>query len=210
MWFRRKKPVSKPFDFSTLPQAAPASLEDMVSESIMLARFAARMALKNQIIIGVLRNSRAYDPADYTDAARDVLDEIVEESEESARLAWEEREAAEGRVALSKHQHDYTEGDTANLKRREDVHSTVASRLQALRDDDDYIAGFIESARDAAWTDIALAISAKLDRDWPTLASDGHGVELDTGPEYAQHRAKRLRQLSRDLTQLSREAKRTK
>lgn len=204
MWFRKKQSASAPFDFSKLPVAAPASLDDMVSESMMLARFAARMALKNQIIIGVLTGSRDYDPEHYRETAREVLDELVDESGESARLAWEEREAAEGRTAVSQHQHDYTADDAMNLQRREDVHSSVASQLQALRDDDEFLDGFIERARDDAWTDISLAIAAKLDRDWPVLTDS----PPEPGPEYDRRKAKRMRQLRRDLSQLSRESTR--
>ena len=202
MWFRRKHRVpAKPFDFSTLPIPEPAALEDMVSEGVMLAQFAARMALKNQIVIGALAESVPYHPEYYAAAARAVLNEVIRESEASAHLAERKRAVAAGRSGVGEHQHDYRSSDTANLRRREDVNLAVADRLAALRDDDDYVARLVERARDDAWADIGLAITARLDRDWPALAVS------DTDPDYGARRDKRMRQLRRDVAQLARESK---
>jgi hypothetical protein len=200
MWFRRKHRVpAKPFDFSTLPIPEPAALEDMVSEGVMLAEFAARMALKNQIVIGALADSLQYDPEYYAESARTVLTEVIRESEGSAQLAEEKREVASGRSGVGQHQHDYRSSDTDNLRRREDVNLAVADRLVALRDDNDYVARLVERARDDAWGDIGQAITARLDRDWTifSLAS--------ADDDYGQRRDRRMRQLRRELAQLARE-----
>jgi hypothetical protein len=207
MKFRRKKRKSappEPFDYTLLPDPEPAALEDQVSEGMMLAQFAGRMALKNQIVIGTLTDPAPYDAARYTDAARAVLEEQAVESDESARLAEEERRTATGRQGVGQHQHDYRESDTANLLRRHRVHTTVAERLRAMEEDPDYLAGFIERARDDAWGDIAGAITARLDREWPVFAgvSGAAAGEPDDTPRKQQ---KRTRQLQKDLARLVQE-----
>jgi hypothetical protein len=201
MWFRRNHRVpAKPFDFSSLPIPEPAALEDMVSEGVMLAEFAARMALKNQIVIGALAESVPYHPDYYAESARAVLNEVIHESQGSAQLAERKREVAAGRGGVGEHQHDYRSSDTENLRRREDVNLAVADRLAALRDDDDYVARLVERARDDAWADIGQAITARLDRDWPAFTVS------DTEADYGLRRDKRMRQLRREVAQLVRES----
>lgn len=172
----------------------------MVSEGVMLAEFAARMALKNQIVIGALAESIPYHPDYYADAARAVLTEVIRESEGSAQLAEQKRVVAAGRSGVGQHQHDYRSSDTENLRRREDVNLAVADRLAALRDDGDYVARLVERARDDAWADIGQAITARLDRDWATFTI------ADTDADYWQQRDKRMRQLRREVAHLSRGA----
>ncbi|WP_345069705.1 asparagine synthase [Leifsonia kafniensis] len=172
----------------------------MVSEGVMLAEFAARMALKNQIVIGALAESLSYDPEYYAESARAVLTEVIRESEGSAQLAEHKREVAAGRGGVGEHQHDYRAGDTANLRRREDVNLAVADRLAALRDDDDYVARLVARARDDAWGDIGQAITARLDRELQAFTL------TDADADYWNRRDKRMRQLRREVAQLARES----
>jgi hypothetical protein len=207
MKFGRKKRETappEPFDYSLLPELEPAALEDQVSEGMMLAQFAGRMALKNQIVIGTLTDPAPYDAERYRDAARAVLEEQASESDESARLAEAERMTATGRQGMGQHQHDYRESDTANLLRRQRVHTTVAERLRAMKDDPEYLAGFIERARDDAWGDIAGAITARLDREWPAFAGGPDGETGEPGDSPRKQR-KRTRQLQKDLAKLAHE-----
>jgi hypothetical protein len=211
MKFGRKKRETappEPFDYSLLPDPEPAALEDQVSEGMMLAQFAARMALKNQIVIGTLTDPAPYNTERYADAARSVLEEQALESDESARLAEDERMTATGREGVGQHQHDYRESDTANLLRRQRVHTTVAERLRAMKDDPEYLGGFIERARDDAWGDIAGAITARLDQEWPAITGGRNGEigEFDDSP---RKQRQRTRQLQKDLAKLARERDRS-
>lgn len=210
MRFRRRKREPAPpesFDYTLLPDPEPAALEDQVSEGMMLAQFAGRMALKNQIVIGTLTDPAPYDPARYTDAARAVLEDQAQEADESARLAEEERRTATGRRGVGQHQHDYRQSDTANLLRRHRLHTTVAERLRMMEDDPEYLAGFIERARDDAWSDIAGAITARLDREWPAFASDSGADEMDQD-DTPRKQQKRTRALQRDIARLARQHER--
>jgi hypothetical protein len=213
MWFRRKRPVSAPFDFSALPEPELASLEDMVSEGVMLTEFAGKMALKNHILVGALTGSEPYDPKHYVDAARAVLTDLIRISDASATLAVEERRAAADRGGASVHQHDYRAEDTENLRRREVVNAGVAERLSTMRDDDAYLAGFIERARNDAWSEIGSAITARLDRDWPSLDLDPDFADAEApeepGADFERTHRKRMRQLRRDLAALARERRHT-
>lgn len=209
MWFRRKQPVSAPFDASKVPNAVPASLEHLVSEGLMLAEFAGRMTLKNQIVIGALTEPGPYEADRYRDAARGVLTDMIRMSEDSAALAVEQLEAAAERQGASQHEHDYRQRDAENLRRRESVNTAVAERLQAMRDDPQYVARFIERAREDAWGDVGSAIASKLDRKWPALPvpPDDEGAERPAD-DSDRKRRRRTRRLQRDLARLVREHER--
>lgn len=186
----------KLFDYSTLPDAEPAALEELVDEGMMLAEFAARLALKNQIVIRALTDPEPYDPEHYADLARSVLSERARESEGSAALAGAARKAAAGREGLGDHHHDYRDGDYANLRRRENTHAAVADRLSSRMNDADYLAAFVERARDDAWADVSGAITARLDREWVAPVLDAAG---------RRERDRRMHQLRREVSQLVRE-----
>jgi hypothetical protein len=231
MWFRWRHPVSAPVDApapEVAPEAAavapdvspaevpadaggssapslgdhPGTLEHLISEGVLLAEYAGRMALKNHIVVGVLTGSEPYDPGRYCDPARAVLSDLVGMANASASLAVDQREAAETRKGASQHEHDYRSRDAENLRRREAVHTAVAAQLRQVRDDPDYLDAFIERARQDAWSDIGAAIKARLDQYWPSLETHGDPYEARDAERSKQ---KRLRILRRDLAAMARE-----
>jgi hypothetical protein len=198
------KSGAAPFNYSRLPEPEPATLDEMVSEGVMLAEFAGRQALKNRIIVGALGDPRPYERERYAEEAREVLSELARVSEDSAELAAKGLRIATGRPGSGRHQHDYRENDIANLRRRENVHSAVASRLSEMINDDDYLAGFVARARDDAWSEIGTAITARLDRQWQPL-----DTESVSSAEAERRRRTRIRRLQRELAQLEREHSRS-
>lgn len=165
----------------------------------MLAEFAGRMSLKNQIIIGALADSRPYDAVRYADDAQEVLSDLARASEESAALAEKELKMAAGRAGKGRHQHDYRESDLTNLRRRVNLHAAVAERVTELINDTAYLDDFVHRARDDAWAEISTAIAARLDREWPPV------VYEPATPETEHSLRERKRKLRRDLAKLERE-----
>lgn len=196
-WFRRRRRLNRrPFDDSEFPDPAPLSVEDAVSEGLMLAEYASRMRLKNRIIVGVLTRQDPFAADQYRGAARAALETLATESRQGGdRIADELRAAAE-LSGSARHAHDYRSSDADNLKHRETVLHTLAQTLHALRDDSEYLSSLIEGARQDAWSDISRAIEDVLDRS---------NIVVDAA--YKRERAKRMRLLvSEDLAGLAKKA----
>lgn len=181
-----------PFDESTLPTAAPASVEESTSEGLMLAEYASRMRVKNEIIVGVLTRRDSYRAQDYLAAAVDALEHLASEFEGAAERIAKEISAIANLRGSAVHAHDYRSGDAANLRHREAVLDSLVIALRTRRDDEAYLLDLVESARQDAWSDIARAVGDSLDRS--TIVVDD---------DYVRERARRMRQVSRDLARLA-------
>lgn len=164
----------------------------------MLAEYAARLRLRNAIVVGALSDDAAYDPSRYLGEARATLSTLAAESDAAARRLAERLEDSEDREGRAGHAHDYRSKDASNLKRREAVSTALATRLQECREDDDYLLGLIERARDEAWQDVSRALEDTLRRSDITVDAD-----------YAIEREDRVRRLvDEDLAELVRERER--
>lgn len=190
IWRRRKRRRFVPFDRDRLPEVAPLTFDETFNEGLLVAESAGRMALKNRIIVMALRGDEPFDADRAAAAAREVLHELIQEMGEVAEWSATERESAAQRDGRSEHQHDYHRADTRNLRLRERVNAAVAERLSELRSDPEYLAGFAERARQDAWHDLAGAIDARLDREWP---------DIEVDETYLRERDERMRDLSLDL-----------
>lgn len=85
----------RPFNEAELPVVEPITLDDAVSEGLMLAKYSSRMRLKNRIIVGVLTHERRYDPEQYLGEAKRALGVLIDEFDlEAARIARQLRIAA--------------------------------------------------------------------------------------------------------------------
>lgn len=190
IWRRRKRNRFAPFDRAALPEVEPLTFEETYNEGLLVAESAGRMALKNRIIVMALRGEEPYDAERSAAAAREVLLELMQETDEVAEWSATERESAAQREGRSAHQHDYHRADAWNLRLRERVNVAVAKRLGELRNDRDYLASFAERARQDAWSEIAEVIDARLAREWP---------EIEVDETYLQERDSRVRGLTLDL-----------
>lgn len=181
-----------PFDESALPEVQPASVEEATSEGLMLAEYASRMKVKNAIIVGVLTRPGRYDADDYLGAATDALDHLAVEFDGAADRISTELSAIENLRGSALHAHDYRSGDSANLRHREATLRAVVGELRTRLDDRDHLLKLVDRARQDAWADIARAIEESLDRT--TFIVD---------ESYESERARRMRQVARDLAKLS-------
>ncbi len=152
----------------------------MVDEGLYIALSAVRMAVKNEIIIGVLREHVDYDPDAYANAARSELDVLIRQNDSYARRVRRLRKA----LTRSRWTTDLTQdehADISQLRLRRKVHEKLSIALRAVAEDDRHVARLVERAQRAASDEIRQAVAAKLVR----LAID------DRDPEYEERRAAR-------------------
>jgi hypothetical protein len=181
-----------PFDESTLPEHAAATVEDSTSEGLMLAEYASRMRVKNAIIVRVLTRRESYSAEDYVGDAMAALEDLAAEFDAAAERISGELRAIEHLRGSAAHAHDYRMGDSANLNHRRAVLVAVVEALRARRDDRGHLLDLVEAARKDAWDDIAREVGEALDRS--NIVVDGN---------YERERARRMREVSRDLARLA-------
>ncbi|MFD4421902.1 hypothetical protein ACFWN7_10415 [Agromyces sp. NPDC058484] len=189
-WRRGKREKFAPFDRAALPEVAPLTFSESFAEGLLVAESAARMALKNRLIVRALRGDEPFDVERAAAEAREVLYELVQQIDEVAEWSAAERENASRRDGRAASEHDYRRADARNLRLREQVNEAVAKRLTELRGDEEYLGSLAEGARDAAWIEVAREIDARLDREWP---------EIEVDEAYLRERDERMRVLSLDL-----------
>jgi len=177
------------------------STERIVDEGMLIAISAVRMALKNHIIVGALREHTDYDSADYAALARQELREVARQNDEDStrveRLGshlTRTTGSGKGREIENKRR------DVIRLGRRRTLHDHVAERLRTMADDDDQVAALVEKARADALQEVNDALAARL------LAQ-----RIDPRqPGYAAARAERMRAVGAiDLAALAKKTRHT-
>lgn len=176
---RRRRRVDAATDDANVSSVAPP-FERIVDDGLLIALSAVRMAVKNDIIVGALRDHADYDLERYAATARNELRMLARQNEEYARRVSGLREdlTKSGRkAALSSDEWR----DVHQLALRRRVHERLAIDLDAVANDGDHVARIVEHARRAASDEISDAVSTRLIR----LAIDWRD------PEYEQRRAAR-------------------
>jgi hypothetical protein len=166
--------------------AQTPSTKRIVAEGLLIALSAVRMAVKNRIIIGALREHRDYDQAEYAAIAQHELHLLALQNTDTARrvlanVRWTESLSEDQRL------------DLRQLTRRRRVHRRLAVALHEVAADDAQVARLVEQAQADASQEIGRALSARL------IAQDVDRRE----PDYEKRRADRARDLvSIDLAAL--------
>lgn len=193
-FFRRTRRRRKwtPFDESTLPEHEAATVEESTSEGLMLAEYASRMRVKNAIIVGVLTRRESYTAEDYVDDAALSLEHLAAEFDAAQERIAGELRAIETLRGSASHAHDYRLGDSANLNHRRAVLQALVEALRTRRDDRGHLLDLVEAARKDAWADIAREVGETLDRS-----------NIIVDENYERDRARRMREVSRDLARLA-------
>jgi hypothetical protein len=181
----------RPFNEAELPPIPAISLDDAVSEGLMLTNYSSRMRLKNRIIVGVLTHDRPYDPLQYLDEARRALSVLIDESDLDATRVARQLRLVESKPGKASHAHDYRFADAKNLQLREDISEAVTEELRGRRSDENYLLELIESARQDAWDDISRAVGDWLDRS-----------KIAVDAAYERQRNSRMLKLAKDLAEL--------
>lgn len=164
----------------------PLPVEEIAEEGVLIAASAVRMAVKNRQIVRALRDRADYSEKNAVAAAREVFRALAREKRDEVERLDEIIELTRDRPGRALHQTDYRKGDADRLERREQVSDILADRLEELAEDDAYVLGIVEAARQSAWDEIGASITSKLLRR-PELEADTR--------EYREHRAERIREL---------------
>ena len=147
----------------TPPGPGAPSTARIVDEGMLIALSAVRMAIKNRIIVGALRDHSDYVPADYARLTRQEIEAVARENDEDStrveRLgSYLSRTTGKGKGRDLENKRR----DVVRLGRRRTLHDNVAARLRELAADDDAVTKLVEKARSDALQEINEALAARL------------------------------------------------
>lgn len=174
--------------------------KDAIAEGLSIATAAARLTLRNRILVDTIARGGHYDNETFAELARTTLQALADEQDQAADRVTAQRKRAWGRFSDSSGTHDYRDRDTRNLRRRAKQSRGVAKELRARADDADQVAALLADARIAAWGDVEANLTQRLDVE---------GMTADSDPDYATMRRARMDALRMvDLARLASQAKR--
>jgi hypothetical protein len=177
-----------------------ATTADAVAEGVAIATAAARLTVRNRILVDTIAGGGVFDSEVFAAFARETLLSLADEQEDAAGHARTLRRRAWGRFSSPEGTHDYRERDTANLRRRRRQYVGVARELRAQADSPERVGRLVEEARDAAWGDVEANLQRRL-----TVESETY----DADPDYARMRKARMDSLRMvDLARLASQARR--
>ncbi|ANP73779.1 hypothetical protein [Cryobacterium arcticum] len=183
----------------TAPASGAPSTARIVDEGMLIALSAVRMAVKNGIIVGALRDHSDYDPERYAALARHELEHVAQENDEDStrveRLgSYLKRTTGAGKSRELENKRR----DVVRLGRRRTLHDHVAERLREFAADESRVTDLVAKARTDALQEINDALSTRL------LAQ-----RIDPRqPGYQAVRAERMRAVAAiDLAKLAKTAR---
>jgi hypothetical protein len=159
---------------------------EAIEEGLAIASAAARLAVRNHILVETIARGENFESAHISDFARDTLIALAEEQHEVAMLVRRQRKAAWGKHSDSHGTHDYRDRDTRNLRRRQRQYLGVAKELRRRAEDADAVAELVAHAQAAAWGDVEANLQRRLRVE---------GMREDADPDYAMMREARMQAL---------------
>lgn len=159
---------------------------DAIAEGVSIASAAARLAIRNHILVETIAHDAPFEVAAFAPYAHDVLVSLAEEQEQAADLANRQRKKAWGKFTDPDGTHDYRDRDTRNLRRRRRQYVGVAKQLRLIAEDPHAVRTLVEQSRDAAWGDVEANLQRR-------LRVEGMRPELD--PDYERMRAARMQSI---------------
>ena len=159
-WFARwrKRRILKPYDDAAVEVQERATVDQSVTEGLMISEYAVRLRLKNAIAVDAVVSPRAYDAQTYLAEASEAFEELAAESQDASDRLTEELARTIGRVGRAQHVHDYRRGDEANVRHRLMVATEAASALREKAGQEDYLLELIEQARKDAWDEVSASL----------------------------------------------------
>lgn len=159
---------------------------EAIAEGVSIASAAARLTIRNRILVDTIANDEPFDVAGFGPFARETLLSLAEEQEAAAELAKRQRKKAWGKFSDPDGTHDYRDRDTRNLRKRHRQYIGVAKELRRMADDPHVVRTLVEQSRDAAWGDVEANLQRR-------LRVEGMRPELD--PDYDRMRAARMQSI---------------
>ena len=168
---------------------------DAVAEGVSIASAAARLTVRNHILVETIAHDESFDADLLAPFAQETLVALATEQEEAAALAKKQRKRAWGKFTDSDGTHDYRDRDMRNLRKREKQYLRVAKELRVRAADPAAVRELVEQARDAAWGDVEANLQRRLRVE---------GMRPDVDPDYDMMRGARMQALRLvDLPKLS-------
>ena len=170
---------------------------DAIAEGVAIATAAARLAVKNHILIGTIAENGVFDTDKYVADAREALRAMAEEAEEAAETS--PRSASAPGAPLRPHgTHDYRDRDVRNLRRRaKQSHGVAANDCASMMQDP-------EAARRDRRGGARGRVGRRAPQPRPSAARRGHASR--SGPGLRRMREARMQALRLvDLQALSSE-----
>lgn len=159
---------------------------DAIAEGVSIASAAARLAVRNHILVQAIAHDESFDVEQVAAFARDTLEALASEQESAAALARRQRKKAFGKFTDPDGTHDYRDRDMRNLRRRQRQYLGVAKELRRRAADSAAVGALVEEARDAAWGDVEANLQRRLRVE---------GMRADLDPDYDMMRAARMQSL---------------
>lgn len=159
---------------------------DAVAEGVSIASAAARLSVRNHILVQTIARDEPYDVDVVGPFARDTLIALADEQQTAAELAKRQRKKAWGKYSDPDGTHDYRDRDMRNLRKRYRQYMGVAKQLRERAEDPEAIQELVEQARDAAWGDVESNLQRRLNVE---------GMRADVDPDYDTMRAARMQAL---------------
>jgi hypothetical protein len=156
---------------------------DAIAEGLQIAWAAARLAVKNLILVETIAGGEDFEPESMAGEAREVLLALATEQEAAAVLVHRQRRKAWGKYTEPGGTHDYRDRDTRNLRKRHKQYVGVAKGLHEYASDHDTVLRLVEEARASAWADVEGNLSRRLAVE---------GMRADADPEYGAMREARM------------------
>lgn len=177
--------------YKPAPLEPIAPIARVVEEGVLITASSVRMAIKNRLIVGALRDDRKFDAESLGEAARREFLALADENASTAA-----RLDRLGHFAYTAQDADFSDPfvDEDEIdeqhRRRPEVHRALAEALKAEAENPERIRAIVEQARDDAWEEIGRELRAKL-RNTEYVR--------DNDPKYEKMRAKRIRDFKKDV-----------
>lgn len=171
-----------------------------VEESITIAQAAARLQLKNRILMDILGSGGEFSHKRYMQVAMQILSDLADESDGEVVYLDQMIKRARSLGFKSTGMHDYRRGDISNLKHRKENAETVAADLRRRSTDEATLNRLVNVSQQAAWREVARNIEFNLDSEF---------AQVPVGVDEPGERADRISEVIRlDLPRLERDQKR--
>lgn len=159
---------------------------DAIAEGVSIASAAARLTVRNHILVETIANDEPFDVDTFSPFAAGTLIALADEQDAAADLVRRQRKKAWGKFSDPDGTHDYRDRDTRNLRKRQRQYQGVAKELRRRADDPGEVRELVEESRDAAWGDVEANLMRRLAVE---------GMRADVDPDYQMMRAARMQSL---------------
>ncbi|MBP2436354.1 asparagine synthase [Microbacterium amylolyticum] len=159
---------------------------EAIEEGVAIALAAARLQVKNRILIDTIAQDDDFDHSAFLPYAKDSLLALASEQERASEAVRTQRAKAWGRHSDPHGTHDYRDRDVRNLRKRAKQYAGVAKKLRGLAEDEDTLQNLVEAARDAAWHDVESTLERRLQIE---------AMRPDDDPDYDIMREARMQAL---------------